>query len=521
MEQELNLRSYFAVLRRRYIYLILPPALIFMLVVIVAYSLPQVYQASATIVVESQQIPTDLAAPTVTANVSERIQLIQQRLLARDNLLQIASKFDLYNYEGDSRSPTSIVENMRNAIEIEQIEVSSSTSRRDAGVIGFTVAFEYRNPTTASRVTNELVQSILSQNIETRLSRATETSTFIKQQLNDLEQRLLATENKLAIFKRKNEGSLPETLESRRLQLDQLTAKIGELDQRIDQAGSSDPALASLDGGNLQQLKFDLTAKKINLDAYEKRRQDVVPLVEKGFFPKNQLTELDRQVAVTKVEIASIEAQIASLGGSSDDGNILESLKSLREQIKQQADTLNETILQTPVIQFELNGLMRAYENLQTEYQQTQAKLEDASTGERLEQDRQAERFEVIEQASIPIEPIKPNRPRIIMAGSFGGFAFGAGLVVLLEMLDNSIRTVADLAKYSQLKPIAVIPYVTTALERKRRRWRVAALIPVLVGLIGTAFAAVHIYYLPLDFLAGRLWEKINVWLPVGGLVSP
>lgn len=519
MEQEFNLRAYIAIVRRRFLLFVIPAAIVFALSVAVAYVLPPQYQASATIIVESQQIPTDLAAPTVTTNVSERINVIEQRLMARDNLLQIASKFDLYNYSRRDESPTSIVEFMREAIAIEQIDVGNSRAR-DAAVIGFTVSFEYRNPTTASRVTNELVQSILAQNIETRLNRATETSTFIKQQLADLEQRLLATEKKLADFKQKNQGALPETLESRRVQLDQLLEKLSELDQRILQVSGSDPTLISLDGSKLEQLQFSLTTKKINLEAFEKRHRDVSPLVEKGFFPKNQLTELDRQIAVTKVEIASIEAQIASSGGATDDVNVLEALKSQRDQLKQQADLLAEGVARTPVIQFELNGLMREYENLQSEYQQTQAKQEDASTGERLEQDRQAERFEVIEQASTPSEPTKPNRGRIVLAGSFGGLALGAGLAVLMEMFDNSVRTAADVERYIRLKPIAVIPYVATTAEVRRRRLRLAGLIFAAVGLIAALVAAVHFYYLPIDFLAGRVWEKINVWLPVGSLVT-
>lgn len=409
---------------------------------------------------------------------------------------------------------------MRDAIEIEQISVGTESRGRATVVVGFTVAFEYRNATIASRVTNELVQSILSQNLEARLSRASETSVFIKQQLADLEKRLLATEDKLAAFKRNNEGALPETLESRRLQLEQINTKLSELDQRIRQTQNPDDALASLDGSQVDQLKFKLKTQKINLEAYEKRRSDVESLVAKGYFPRNQLIELDRQLEVTKVEIASVESQIASLGGTSDGADNLASLEAVRQQVQAQADSLSESIKKTPVIQFELNGLMRAYENLQSEYQQTQAKLEDASTGERLEQDRQAERFEVIEQASAPTEPTKPDRPKIILAGSFGGIGFGVALVVLLEMLDKSIRNAADLERYINLKPIAVIPFVRTVADRRRHFWRSLILSILIVGLVVAAVAAVHVFYLPLDLLAGRLWQGINYYLPLEPLAD-
>ena len=61
----------------------------------------------------------------------------------------------------------------------------------------------------------------------------------MRQQLNELEQRLLATEAKLASFKAKNEAALPETLDSRRAQLESLNARLDELDQRILLASGS------------------------------------------------------------------------------------------------------------------------------------------------------------------------------------------------------------------------------------------------------------------------------------------
>ena len=49
------------------------------LVALYAYLKPAIYQAEAKILVESQQIPDDLARSTVTADAGERLQLIQQR----------------------------------------------------------------------------------------------------------------------------------------------------------------------------------------------------------------------------------------------------------------------------------------------------------------------------------------------------------------------------------------------------------------------------------------------------------
>ncbi|MFK7944977.1 MAG: Wzz/FepE/Etk N-terminal domain-containing protein, partial [Paracoccaceae bacterium] len=64
--------------------------------IIVATKLPATYESTARILVESQQIPDDLARSTVTASAAERLQIIQQRLMTRRNLLEIIELLDLF-----------------------------------------------------------------------------------------------------------------------------------------------------------------------------------------------------------------------------------------------------------------------------------------------------------------------------------------------------------------------------------------------------------------------------------------
>ena len=70
MEPQFDLRRYVSVLRRRWLYLVLPAIGIALASVAFAYTTAPQYEASATILVESQQIPTDLASPTVTSDAA-------------------------------------------------------------------------------------------------------------------------------------------------------------------------------------------------------------------------------------------------------------------------------------------------------------------------------------------------------------------------------------------------------------------------------------------------------------------
>ena len=110
----------------------------------------------------------------------------------------------------------------------------------------------------------------------------------------------------------------------------------------------------------------------------------------------------------------------------------------------------------------------------------------------------------------MPDALVKSNKQRIILAGSFGSLAVGVGIVILVELLDKSIRSVADLEKRLQLRPIGVIPYVVTSGERRRRRWRLGVLLVLIIAAVSAALALIHFYYLPLDLIVERLSQRFG-----------
>lgn len=512
MESQFDIWRYVSILRRRWLYLVLPALVIAIAAIAFAYTTAPVYESSATILVESQQIPTDLASPTVTSDAAERIRVIEQRLLTRDNLLAIAGKYQLYQFLGPNLSPTKLVDNVRNAIRISQIDTIGGASNR---VVGFTVKFQYRDATTAARVTNELVNSILSQNVASRLNRASETSDFFSQQKTGLEQRLLELEHKIADFKRTNETDLPETLEVRREQLTRLRLQIADLEQKIRLTSAPDAVgLEIADSTGVKQLSYSLRAKELELKSYREQRDELLPLAEKGFVPANRMRDLDRQIALSELDIESIKTQIADRGGGVDGEDTIRYLEEQRSELDAEATKLYESILRTPLVQVQLNAMNRDYENLQSEYRQSQAKLENAQVGERLEQDRQSERFEVIEQATVPDTPTSPDRPRIMIAGVASGLAAGVGFVILAQLLNRSIYSAADIERALQLRPIAVVPYIVTKRERRRASTRLIMVLIAAVVAVVVALYAINTYYQPLDLIVERVW----MW--VQGLLS-
>jgi succinoglycan biosynthesis transport protein ExoP len=513
-EPEFDPAIYWRIARRRYPLFILATVLVFGGAYWFAMSLPPVYQASATILVQSQQIPSSLAQSTVTANADERIQIIQQRLMTRDNLLTIARKFNLYA-EQPGRSPSDIVDLTRRNTIIKQIDVGNR-AQPGSGAIGFTVSFKNENPASAANVANEFVTAILQQNIQARTTQAAGTSKFFDQQINQLQQDLAAQEARIVDFKNKNHDALPETLASRQSLLTQLQGQTADARGRIATLQSQRQLLASQDGGpidggpttaetQLAQLRLQLVQlRAIYSDTHPEVRGVVAKIdaLEKSAAAKSADGNAGKEVKPAPVSLGA--ARITDID------NQLTALTTQIAQAEQRAVALDASLQKTPEVEAALNVLLRDYQALQTQFTATQGKAAEASMGQQLEQDQRAERFEVLENATAPALPTEPDRQRIVMAGGFGAMVAGVAMVMLAEFLDQSIRIATDLERQLHIRPLASIPYITIGSQRRRTWLRrislpMAAALVLLVGLY-----AVQTYYLPLDIVVQKVMDRLK-----------
>ena len=92
--------------------------------VVLAIRLPTTYETSARLIVQPQQISTELVESTVQINALEEVRILQEQLLTRANLLEIARDHDVFENIGQML-PSDIVEGMRGATQIRQAEGQS------------------------------------------------------------------------------------------------------------------------------------------------------------------------------------------------------------------------------------------------------------------------------------------------------------------------------------------------------------------------------------------------------------
>ncbi len=200
---------FYEVAKRRAFYFAIPFLLILAIGSFLTVAWPAKYLAHGTILVESQEIPKDLVRPTVAALANDRIRVIEQRIMTRDNLLTLARKFQLSPGWRERLSGTEIVDFVRKRAVIKPSELKLQGQRKDA--IAFTVGFEYEQPVVAAKVANELLTMILREDVRSRTAFASETTRFLAKEVKRLEAQLAANDTQIAAHKQARMDALTDT----------------------------------------------------------------------------------------------------------------------------------------------------------------------------------------------------------------------------------------------------------------------------------------------------------------------
>lgn len=518
-EYELTLADYLAIIKRRALLLVGCFVGILGISVTIALVIPPVYESTGTILVESQQIPVDLVAATITSYADERIEVIRQRVMTRENLVRIVDKYKLYDDDSRVLTTSEKIDDMRKGIAVTLL--NANVKGKGQAAIAFKLSFEHRRPDIANKVANELVTLFLDANVKQRTERASETTEFLTQEAEKLKVELEKIESQLAAYKQEHGDALPEhqTLRMNMLQRTESEIKEVERDYKTAQeelrfldielaaakAGVTPRTGAPLSAASGPQDLGSLKAEYARLlSLYTEAHPDVRAIKRKidalesaGAGAKDKSAPVSLDVARVETKIGATQARIDSLAAQ---------LKTLRGKLS----SYERQMLQAPQVERGLVTLMRDHENAQKKYEEIRAKQMSARISENLEQENKAERFILLEPPLMPDKPIKPNRKKMLAMGFFLALAGSGGLVMLLETLNARVRGADALAPLLGRRVLATIPYLHTQAEQQRRRWWIKRIaIGVGVGLL-LLLLILHFAFMPLDILLMKLLARFE-----------
>lgn len=505
-----DIKFYLSLLMRRLPVMIVIFALFSVVGFALSVFLPSQYRAASVLLVESAQIPDELASSTVRTPSQEQLEIIEQRLIRRANLIDIANQFEVF--EGARRmSPDEIVREMR-----QRTGITRSLGRNRATLMN--ISFEGEDPAVAAAVVNQLTSLVLNEDAERRQAMAEQTLDFFEQEVQRLDRAVAQSSADIVSFKGENFLTLPENLDFKLDRQSRISEQLTRLDEELGRLNTQRNRLVELgttairSGGPAQ-----LSPAERELLALESE------LAQARLIYSDQ----NPRIRVLETRHAALKTQVAAeRGGSNDTSDPAQALLDLQlAEIDTRIQTINSEkarageelaelenhIEGTPETAIRLDALERDYLNTQAQYNTAVNNLAKAQTGERIEVLAKGQRITVIEQAVPPTEPTSPNRP--LIAG--GGVALGTGLAVaffvLAEFLNRAIRRPAELVSGLGIQPLATIPYLeTTGAKRRRRALSTIGLIAIAIG-VPVALWFVHYYYLPLDLILDRIISRLGL----------
>lgn len=230
-----DIKDYLKIIKRRSKFVIIPFVAISLMSIILAVVLPSVFRSSATILIEEQEIPSELVRSTVTTFADQRIQVISQRIMSRANLVEIIKKYDLYADDRKTKTEERILEKMRKSIKVETVSADVIDPRNGAptkATIAFILAFDDKSSTLSQKVANELTSLFLKENIKSRTESAENATLFLSEESRRLKDKIQQIQSTLASFKEKNLNQLPEANQLSHQELTSLSNQLLSLDSQ-------------------------------------------------------------------------------------------------------------------------------------------------------------------------------------------------------------------------------------------------------------------------------------------------
>lgn len=506
---------------------------------VVAFLWPDTYVSSALIRVTSSQVPERYVQANLNQLLSERISAIAQGVLSRSTLTNIIQTHDLYPRERRRLPMEDVIEQMRN--KDIRIGVVNNVQQSAKSVGAFPISFRYENRYLAQKVTADIVSRLINENERETITQSQTTTDFLTEEVEKAKQQLDGIESKLAEFKIRNAGTLPDdqninfaAMNSLDQRLTQLNASVSRVNQdkllmesnlRIlrEQLGKATEVAAAsavpADAVRVQQKNEELAQKNREIAAseqaltqykelYKETHPDVRRIEGNLALLRRQRDELLRIDKQNKAEDAKASADkpksarpiVVTKEMTAYDGNIKQmeamiqaknlELQALNQEINrtaQQSKGYQSRITSAPLSSQSYALLNRDYEQAKANYTSLKSKQDDSARGTAVIRNKQGETLELLDQASLPVNPAEPKRELIIGGGALLGLLLGLALVGVREMKDTTLKNLKDVRAYTQLVVLGCVPLLEGDVVVKRRKrlsllgWSTAILLGALV----------------------------------------
>ena len=433
--------------------------------------LPDWYSATITMLVDPQKIADRYAGQDSVTMDQLRFDTLTQQVLSTARLRQVIDELQLYPELRSCMTPDEVVEYMRKYVTV-QVRPGGD---RNAGT--FTISYRGKDPKVVALVVAWLADRFVDWNLAARQHQAEGASGFVADQLDEAKKTLDEEESKLDAFKTEHLGELPEQLEPNSAALSRLQQALQANADTLNRMDMEKALLAQPSETAVVSEHAHLTEEEEKLEKeirelrtrYSDEYPDVVRANDRLAEVRQRLTnqpDADPKPAFAAGKDPRLAALNREIQGTQRDRQIL-----LAQIAKYQA-----YVEIAPLREQQFSDLNRDYQEARIHYASLQEKQYAASAAVDLERKREAERFSVLEPATVPDKPIKPHRRMITLVMVPFCFLFSGGMVIAAEKIRGRIHTERALRLLlpDSIVVVGRIPRIKTpAHSRRELQWAI------------------------------------------------
>ncbi|MBT8439779.1 MAG: chain-length determining protein, partial [Gammaproteobacteria bacterium] len=446
------------------------------------YALPNRFSVKAVVYVDtSSELKPLLRGLAVETDTQDELIVMTRMLLSRENLLSVARESDMDLNVDTPEEKDRLVAKLANEIRISGARSGARRAMNNA----YEISYENTSANRAYLVVSNLLNTMIEGTLKSTRTDTASAQRFLDKQIAVYEQRLSEADQKLAEFKKRNVGLMPN-------QQGNYYTRLQNAEDAVEETASALRLAERRYAEITRQLKGE--SPILGSDIYNSENMRKIKLYQEELdLLLNQYTEQHPDVRALKAIIEELKTESDNTGvspGYSGDaeasreynpvyqefkieqskaGVEIELLKAHLNEANATVAKLRESIDVIPEVEAELTKLNRDYDVTRQKYLGLVERRESALLSQSADKSSSNIEFRIIEPPIVPAEPSSPRR--LLLLGGVFVMSLGAGLAwsFLRYMLQP---TFVDLAQLNSVTGRPVLGSVSLFMssELKLRR---------------------------------------------------
>ncbi|MEN8205328.1 MAG: XrtA system polysaccharide chain length determinant [Pseudomonadota bacterium] len=485
---------------------------------LVVYGLPDQYKARAAVHIDTSSIMKPLLKGlAVETDPNEQLMVMTRVMLSRENLLKVMRETDM-DLEADTPEEKEVM--VRELASDIGLGTGSSNNRSGSSI--YTISYKSPSPQMAYNVVSTLLNTLIENTLNSSRTDTIMAQDFLGEQIAEYEKRLAASEKRMAEFKKKNVGFMPNEKGSYYSRLQRAEEEIAATKSKLRLAKQRHADLQQQLSGEAE-VNVGISAESaVRLRNYQDKLDDLLM----------QFTNEHPDVQAMRTRIARLRASMAAGeevtgSGSLDKTSVLYQEMKIQEsnarlevgklqimlaEQQRNLEELQQSIDIIPQVEADLAKLDRDYQLTKKRYLNLVERRESARLAQKVEQNSNEITFKVVDAPVVPLIPSSPDRPLLLAGVLVAALAAGAAWSVLMFLLFPTFVDFKQLRKAIDLPVLGAVRLQMTGEQISHRKTQLTSFLLAMSLLFGV-FGGVLLLEKPGSAQVRALISEIGIYL--------